>query len=61
VIIRIWIEGSEATNGLRARMTCVHDVGQPEEEVYVASSMEEIVGVVRGFVAAFTKGRVTLV
>lgn len=54
VIIRAWIENRDSSK-LRARITCVLDLGQPEEEVHLASSAEEIVGVVRRFVAAFTK------
>lgn len=57
VIIRIWIEGGEATGGLRARVTCVRDVERPEEEVYAASSVEEMVDVVRSFAAAFGRAR----
>jgi hypothetical protein len=53
VVIRVWIETGERTDGLRARITLVRDLEENEPETAVARDPDEIVAVVRRFVNEF--------
>jgi hypothetical protein len=53
VVIRVWIETGEGTDGLRARITLVRDLEENEPETAVARDPDEIVAVVRRFVNEF--------
>jgi hypothetical protein len=53
VVIRVWIETAEGTDGLRARITLVRDLEENEPETAVARDPDEIVAVVRHFVNEF--------
>jgi hypothetical protein len=56
VIIRVWLENEDTQRGLRARITWVRDLQKPgQEEVFVASSIDEIMRIVRRCVDTFTK------
>ena len=52
IVIRLWLEGA-VDNPLRARVIVVPDVESREAEDDVASSVEEIVEIVRQFVGSF--------
>jgi hypothetical protein len=51
MVVRIWIEGSDGT--LRARLTETLDVATREDSARAASTLEEIVDIVRAWVEAF--------
>lgn len=53
VVIRVWLEGTDAGRGLRARISLVRDVERRETESVVAGSAEEILEAVRRFVDEF--------
>jgi hypothetical protein len=55
LIIRVRTERGATAKGLRARITCVRDVREPEEEQYDAATVEDIVDVVRAFVEPFQR------
>jgi len=53
VVIRVWLEGEHASQGLRARISLVADIERREEESLAAGSTEEILEAVRRFVDEF--------
>ncbi len=54
IVIRVWLEATcEEGTGLRARITAVPDLTDPEVETAVASTLEEILEAVDHFVSAF--------
>jgi hypothetical protein len=52
MVIRLWLE-TAAENALRARVIVVPDVESREAEDEVASSVDEIVEIVRQFASSF--------
>jgi hypothetical protein len=50
LVLRVWIEGD---GNLRARITCSPDLSPERERTFVASSIEEIDGIIRDFVSDF--------
>jgi hypothetical protein len=53
IVIRVWRE-PDHPSGLRARIAAVRDLAEDDAEDAVVSSVEEVVEVVRHFVASFT-------
>ncbi len=53
IIIRVWRE-ADHEEGFRARVTAVRDLEAKEVDNAVASSVEEIVEILRRFVSEFT-------
>lgn len=53
LVVRVWVEG-DPTTGLRARITRNVDVGKRDDEVTVASTVEDIEATVRSWLAEFT-------
>lgn len=51
MVVRIWIEGSDGS--LRARLTETLDIATHEDTARAASTLEEIVEIVRTWVEAF--------
>jgi hypothetical protein len=57
LVLRVWIEpGGPSADGLRARITAESRLGSGDRVSVVAGSVEEIVEIVRRWVAAFTEG-----
>ena len=53
LVIRVWTEGGSEADALRARMTQVLDLSQPETSEVVGSSRAEIVAAVESWLDAF--------
>jgi hypothetical protein len=51
MVVRIWVEGSDRS--LRARLTQTLDLATREETSHVAATTEDIVALVREWIAAF--------
>lgn len=55
MVLRVWIE--DDAGGLRARLTSTRDIASEEEITRVASSVDEIVSIVREWVEEFAAAR----
>ena len=55
IVVRVWFEVGVDV-GLRARITAVPDVESDEVDNAAASSVEEVIVVVRRFVESFASG-----
>jgi hypothetical protein len=53
LVLRLWIEQTD--RGLRARITEVADLEEPEEVSHVAADPAEIIRIVRRFVQRFMR------